>query len=184
MQRGVAIEECDLELLQPRARVKPELLRQRLPEVLVDLQRFRLAVRAVQREHELRPHPLPKRVSLHQRGQLANNVALAPERKIRVDALLQGAQMQILELRDRRLREGLVGKVGQRRPTPQSQPVAQDRGSPPGVACRQRLAPLLDRSPEAVEVKLAGRDAKQVPVPASDQHPVFPAGGPIAVVSK
>src|SRR6202042_407010 len=111
LQRGVAIQERDLELLQPWARVKPELLRQRAPELLVDLQRFCLAVRAVQREHELPPDPLPERVLLHQRGQLANNVALAAERKIRLDALLQGAQMEILELRYRRLREGLVGKV-------------------------------------------------------------------------
>ena len=80
--------------------------------------------------------------------------------------------MQILDLGDCGLRKRLVGKVGQRRAAPQSQPVAQDRGSPASVAGRERLAPLLDRSPEAVEVKLAARDTKQVPVPARDQHPI------------
>ena len=52
-QRGVAVENRELELLQARARVKPELLRQRAPELLVDLERLGLPTGPVQREHQL-----------------------------------------------------------------------------------------------------------------------------------
>ena len=69
--------------------------------------------------------------------------------------------MKLLELGDRGLREALVGKLRQRRAPPQRQ--RRRAGSRPpssGLARRQRVSALLDRSPEPVEVKLTARDTE------------------------
>ena len=46
--------------------------------------------------------------------QLADELRVAPERQIGVDPLLDGGDAQLLEAPDRRLRERLVAKVGER----------------------------------------------------------------------
>ena len=58
-QRRILREYRPLELAQPLARLDPQLLDQCPAGVLVGLQRVRLAVRAVEREHQLRAEPLP-----------------------------------------------------------------------------------------------------------------------------
>lgn len=50
-------------------------------------------------------------MALHQLSQLANHLAVATERQIRLNPLLHGGELKLLELRDRRLREPLVGEV-------------------------------------------------------------------------
>ncbi len=142
-----------------------------MPELLIDRQRLCLSRAAIEREHQLRAQALAQRVSLHQSRQLANELVVVSEREIRLDTLLQGAEMKLLQLRDRRLRKRRVGEVRKRRSAPQRQPSAHDPRRVPGRARRQRLAPLLDQAAEAVKVKLARRDAKQVPMPAGNQHP-------------
>ena len=68
-----------------------------------------------------------------------------PSGEIGVDALLERAEAQLLELRGVRLGEGLVGEIGQRRPTPQRERLAQRRGR----GARDRRRPPARAAPES-----------------------------------
>ena len=59
-----------LELSETFSRLDPELLHQRPASILVGLQRVRLAIRAVEGEHQLRPKPLSVRMVADQRLEL------------------------------------------------------------------------------------------------------------------
>jgi hypothetical protein len=70
--------------------------------------------------------------------ELADELGVLARREIRVDPLLERAEAQLLELRRMRLRERLVGEVGQRRPAPQREGLAQLAAAVAGsasVAC-------------------------------------------------
>src|ERR1700735_4375410 len=97
--------------------------------------------------------------------QLADQLAIKPERQIRLHPFLERAQLELLQLSDRRLRERLIGEVRQRRTPPQTQAPAQNPRRLLGLASGQRVAALLDQRAEPVEVQLARRDAQKVAVP-------------------
>ena len=64
--------------------------------------------------------------------------------------------MQLLKLRDRRLRECLIGEVRQRGAAPQPQRRrAGRRGGLAGITGCERLTTMLDQRLEPVKVKLA-----------------------------
>jgi hypothetical protein len=111
-------------------------------------------------------------VALNQRPQLGDQLAIASERQIRLHPLLERGQLELLQLRDRRLRERLVGEVRQRRTPPQPQRLAQNPRGLPGVPSRQRVAPVVNQRAEAIKIELARRDAKEVAMPTSHQCPV------------
>jgi hypothetical protein len=111
-------------------------------------------------------------VPFHQGGQLSDQLAMATERQIRLDALLQRLEMEFLGLADRGLRKRLIGEVSQRRAAPQSQPRAQDPRGLFRIAHGHRLSALLDQSTEPVKVELAGLHPQQITAPAGDKHPL------------
>ena len=104
-----------LEPLQALARLQPELLGERQAALLVDVQRLGLAVRAVEREHELAAQPLAQRMPRDERLELADELGVAAEREIGLDPLFERRELQLVEARDLRLCERLVGEVGKRR---------------------------------------------------------------------
>ena len=59
--------------------------------------------------------------------ELADELGVPAELEVGLDPALERGEPQLLQPRDRRLREALVGDVGQRRPAPQSQRLAQER---------------------------------------------------------
>src|SRR5262249_25767656 len=81
--------------------------------------------RPVQREHELSVQALTERVLERERFELADELRVAPERQIGIDALLEHRQPELLEARDLDLRERLVGEVGERRASPERQRLVQ-----------------------------------------------------------
>ena len=101
---------------------------------------------------------LAQRMLLNQRLKLADQVSLAPELKISLDALLERREPQLLQPPDRRLRERRVGQIDKRSPAPQAKRLAQLRGR------LRRLGPVrLAHQPlEAVKVKLVATDAQQI----------------------
>ena len=118
LELGLLHQDRPLEPLQRGARVDPQLLDERAPCLLVALERIGLPAGAVEGQHELGQEALAHRVLGHQRLELADHVVVPAEREVRLDAVGEGGEPKLLEPGDRRLGKGLVGEVGERRPTP------------------------------------------------------------------
>src|SRR5450755_3198140 len=111
----------------------------------MDVERLCLPATAVEREHELAAQTLAKWVPLHELSQLADQLALLAEREVRLEALLQRAQLKLLQLRNRGRGKPLVAQLAKRWATPQRQPLAQKLRGSVGCTGSERLAPLLDQ---------------------------------------
>ena len=151
-----------LEALQRRRGLDAELVGEQPAELAVDLQRVRLAARAVQRQHQPGAQPLPQRVGSGQLLQLADQLAVPAEGQVGVDPVLQGGQPLLLQPDDVPARERLGGEVGEGRSAPQLQRLAQQPGRQGVLAGGQAPAPLGGQPLEAVEVQLARVDPEQV----------------------
>ena len=126
-QIRVLPEDRRLELLQRLARLEAQLVGELAPGLAVRLERLGLALAAVEREHQLVPEPLPQRMRGHERLELRHQLGVAAEREVGLDTQLERAEPQLLQPRDLGLSELLVGQVGQRRPAPQRECLAQLR---------------------------------------------------------
>jgi len=94
-----------VELAKRRPWVDSELLRERSPCVLVNLQRLGLASRAVQRQHQLGAQALTQWIRRDERFDLADQLGVSAALDLRVDALL-GDETELLEPAGFCLREG------------------------------------------------------------------------------
>jgi hypothetical protein len=92
IQARVLGEDGGLKLLQRRARVDAQLLGQGLAGPSVGLQRLGLPAGAVQGQHEQPVQPLVQRMPGDEGLQLADELGVAPEGQIGLQAGLQGAQ--------------------------------------------------------------------------------------------
>ena len=105
---------------------------------------------------------------------------MAAEREIRLDAVLERRQPQLLQPRHLGLRERLVAHVLVRPPAPQPERLAEARRRRGGFAARQLGRPRATSVLEALEVELAGRQAQPVPGPVQldpiGAEPVAQAG--------
>ena len=128
---------------QLRARLDPDRLDQRAPNVAIRVQRLDLPPRAVQRKHPLHMQALTHRLPGHQRIELANDLPVPAGREVLVERQFQRGQAELLQAADLRRRERLVGDIGQRAATPQRQCLArQPAGDQPLEAARvQPVAP-------------------------------------------
>ena len=104
-----------LELLERGARIDPELVDERPARVLVGLQGLRLPARPVQRRHQVAAQTLAQRVLGDERLELPDQLVVAPEGEVGVDAELDRRQLHLLQPGDCGLGEALVGEVRQRR---------------------------------------------------------------------
>ena len=130
--------------------VDAELVDQRPAGVVERRERVRLAAGVVEREHQLRAEPLAQRMAGDLRLELADQLGAAAQREIGLDPVLERRQPLLLEPRDLRLRERLVGHVGQRRAAPDRerlpQPFGRVAGSPASSAARPPAASVSKRS--------------------------------------
>ena len=67
----------------------------------------------------MRAQTLPERLLDGERTQLSDQLAVAPEGKVGLEALLERGQPDLLEPSDRYLREGLVREIGERCAAPE-----------------------------------------------------------------
>ena len=171
-QLRVVRQHGRLELPQPLARLDPELLDQRPARVLVGLQRVRLPVRPVQREHQLRAQALPVRMLVHQPLQLGDHLSVPAQRELGVDRLLGSGHAQVLEPGYLRLRERLVCQVRERRAPPQRERALERLERRSGPLGRELSPALLEQPLEPVRVELVGVDLQLVAVTAGHEHPV------------
>ena len=118
-QRGVLVQDRGFERLQRGAGVEAELLGEHLAGVPVDTERVRLAVRAVQRQHQLTARALAQRVGLDEGFEVIHQLDVPAEGQRRVDALLGRAELELQQPHDVGLREFVVGEVDEHRPAPQ-----------------------------------------------------------------
>ena len=90
--------------------------------------------------------------------QLADELGVAAEREVRLDPPLERRESKLVQPPDRRLRERLVGEVGERRPAPERERFAESlsRGR------RLGTVRLPQQAGEAVEIELVGLDAQHV----------------------
>ena len=142
-------------LLQPaqlRARLEPQLVDQRAARVGVGLERLGLATAAVEREHQLRAEPLPQRVACDERAQLRDQLGVAAEREVGVDAQLERLEPLLLERLDGRDGELLVGEVGERAAPPLAERCPQRLGGLARAAGREVVAALRAQRLEARDV--------------------------------
>jgi hypothetical protein len=93
-----------------------------------------------------------------ERLELAHKLSVLARGEIGVDPLLERAEAQLLELRRVCLRERLVGEVGQRRPAPQRERLAQLRGRGGGIGAGR----LRDQRLKAGQVELGRLDVERV----------------------
>ena len=109
----------------------------------------------------LRAEPLAQRVLGDQRLELADHVAVMPEREVGLDPPFERGEAELLEARalvpGERLRE-----LGECRPAPERERVAQQLPRLPGIALRERLPAVGDRALEAGQVELVVADLEQV----------------------
>jgi hypothetical protein len=154
IERCVLPENRALELLKLAARLDAELVDEHAPRVLVHAQRLGLPSGAVEGEHELSPEALAQGVLRHERLELADELRLPTRGEVGLEAILARREAQLVEARDLRLSEGLVGKIGQRRPAPERERLAQERRRLRRVAPGERAASLVAQTLEATEVEL------------------------------
>jgi hypothetical protein len=93
--------------------------------------------------------------------QLGDELAVASEAQVGLDALLEGGQPQLLESADLALRKILVGHVGERRPSPEFERGAQGLGCGGRVGC-ELGSPLLDEALEPERIDRVGLHAERV----------------------
>jgi hypothetical protein len=110
---------------QLRSRVDAELLDQDRPGPLVGQQRIGLPARAIQRQHELGPRPLRKRLLTDQPLQLGHQLRVAPRLKIGLQAILQRAEPELGQAVALGRAEVGGQELPERLTTPQPQRLAQ-----------------------------------------------------------
>ncbi len=169
-QGRVVGEHRLVQATQVRAGVDAQLVDQHPPRALVGLERIRLATAAVQRQHQQRPILLPQRILIGQRPQLGHHLGVAAERKVGLDAALQGTQALLDQLRNHVALQHLRRHIRQRHPTPQRQRLPQQPRVRLPVTRTGRLARLLKQDLEAADVDVATRCRQHVPARPTLQH--------------
>jgi hypothetical protein len=106
-------------------------------------------------EHELRPQSLPPWVCGDERLQLADQIRLAPEGEIGVDALLQRREAHVVQPPNLGLRKRGKGQILQGRPPEQSERFAQGRCGSLRITGRTRPPTLIHQGVELLQITLA-----------------------------
>ena len=119
-----------------------------------------MAARAVERRHQLGAEALPERMVRHERLELPDEVSVAPEPEVCVDACLKGTEPKLLEPRGLALRERLGAEFHKSRPAPERQRVAQRDRCELSAAFGERPLPFSDEPLEAVQVELLGLELR------------------------
>ena len=158
VQLRILREDRAFELPQRRSRLDPERLDERLPRRPEGRQGLGLPARAVEGEHEPAEQVLRQWVLGDQALELADELAVAAESEISVDAILERGEVKLPKPTDLVLRPRLVRELDERRAAPEREGFAQALGSGPRL-CSTRLGHEVL---EAVQIETAGRDAQLV----------------------
>jgi hypothetical protein len=152
-QPRVALEDLALQLRELVAGLEAKLLGEPTAGTLIRVERLRLPVGAVQREHQLSPHPLLEGMLGGEARDLGDELARSAVLQIGVDPEQPGLQAFLLQRAAPLGDAALGGDVGQRLTPEQAERLAKQRGRPVRIALR-----LLNQVVEPPYVELeAGR---------------------------
>ena len=151
-ERRVLVQHSPLEVPETRRGVDAKLIVEHAPERLEHVERLGVPSAPVQRQHELRAQTLAERMAAYERVELSDELEVATEGQLHLDALLQAVEVLLgksgfLVPRERflELRKG--------RPPPELERSAECRGSLAGSTPRERLAPACVELLEAAKVE-------------------------------
>ena len=161
VEPGILPQDVQLEPLEVRTRLDPELLREPVADPAEHVERLRLAARAIQGEHQLAGEPLAIRVTGDEIAELTHELLVASCPQVEIDALLDDGQPELLESRDGPAGERLPSHVGERGAAPQPERVAEGVRGPAGLGRRDPSGRSNLRF-ESSEVDLVGRGAERV----------------------
>ena len=170
IERRRLAEYGGVKALQGGPGLDPELVDRLPPSRAVLLQRLRLTITAIQREHQLRPKSLLKWMTLHERVQLAHQTRVLTEVQPRVTHVADGGQPELfqspgLQLHGRRIRE-----LRQRRPPPQRQPGGQHPACIRGAPRAQGLLPVRGEPLEPRGIESFLTDDERIAARSRHQH--------------
>ena len=110
--------------------------------------------RSIESEHVLGAKALSQWMLRNERFELAHCGAVAAERELGFEPPLERVQTKVLETGAFRPCERLGCELGQRRPAPERQRLAEPVFRPPGLARVERLPRLRQGGDEAIEIEL------------------------------
>jgi hypothetical protein len=156
-----------VQLAEPTAGLDAELLHQHGARRPIGLERFGLAARAIQRQHQLAVQALAQRVRGGQALELGDDLVVPAECQVGLDSALERRQARLLEAGDLGLGERLVGQVGERGAAPQRQGIPQQRGG----RRRIRYARVRHESLEAMQIELVLAEPQHVARRPREERP-------------
>jgi hypothetical protein len=137
----------------------------------VRVERVGLTAVAVQREHELSPYPLSEGVLRHDRLELADDLAVAAEREVGLEPILERVLVQARQPGGLGDRPGLVRELGEGIAAPERQRLAQRLGGSSRVAAAERRPRLRGEPLERDRVDRRLVQLERVPGRARDEEP-------------
>src|SRR5438067_1386858 len=111
--------------------------------------------------------------------QATDQVAVTPELELSRDEEFDGREVELLDLGDGRLGEGVEAEVGKRRAAPELERLQQPCFCAQRSLVGERLRPLLEQPLEAVQVELLGLYPDQVAVRSRDDDTARRAVTPV-----
>ncbi len=162
VERGVLREDRVLQLVKRPSRFDPELREQRAPCRAIGVERFCLAPRAVEREHQLCAQTLAQRLSRDECFELGHQLVVTAERELGLEAVFQRRDVEFVEPCDLVLREPLVRQIRQRRAVPECKCRVQTVQRVGVITGRQGCPALGEEPLEAVAVELVGLEGEAV----------------------
>jgi hypothetical protein len=156
-ERRVLPQHGALELLQLRVWIEPMLRAEQDTALTVNGERFSLAARAVQSQHQLPAQPLTQRVPGDECLEFWNQQLVTPQREFSLHALFDVTDAQQLELLDVGMHERLELKVSKWLAAPERLRLPQLGGGELGFPGVERTLTVGRQSREAGEVELLGR---------------------------
>jgi hypothetical protein len=105
------------------------------------VERFGLAVAAIERERELHVEALAERLRLDERAQLGHELLVAAEREVRLQPRLEAGEPELLEPPRSGAECGTVRRAGERVAPPERERRAQSLRSEAGGVARELVAP-------------------------------------------
>ena len=168
LELRVVDEDRPLQPLQGETGLEAELLVEQPACVAVGLERRRLAAGAVQGEHQLSPQALAERLRGDDRLQLGDELAVAAEREVGVDPVLERGEPQLREAGGLGRRERLLRELGERRAAPERERLAECRPRRPDPPRdRARHGPPRPAARSATGRAAPARPPARIPAHAS-----------------
>ncbi len=120
------------------------------------VERLGLSSAAIERQHRQLVHPFPGAVLVGEGERLGERLGVTAERELRLEALLQRQQAQLVQALAFASRELLVCKLPESPAAPQRQRLLRERGSEGRVAVAASRAALTEQplEPRCIETVL------------------------------